>query len=354
MATANIKDVSMTYSSVLDIARAIDNKRLDFNGMCGTLKNLVDNLSNQWEGTAKREFLTAYNKIEPKLKLISETMEQYSKEIRKAVSEEQQQDALTAGTFDRFMCDYLPGLGSAGMLRTSSVTAYSAKPVSSKRIQPVSDQITDDSLPNTILPPQIRNNPFLFDQKLPISDSDRWIDTDLDMLPKWLRDDIYKTVPDLLNAGFQYVSDVNNGRYSWDRLESYYDLAELDQTHGSIISATLNVVTKPEGTMKKLMDNETSYSEEASKAFIDGRIGKGLLLLGKSFINGLGAIGYGVIDVPTELLASTVEYGGNVASSGMDIVGHIIPGTSGEVICRGAQRLGSLTETVTDWISGLL
>lgn len=99
MATANIQDVSMTYSSALDIAKAIDDKRLDFNGMRGTLDNLVDRLNGQWEGAAQREFLTAYNKLKPKLKLISETMERYSQEIRATVKAEQEADNTSSTGF---------------------------------------------------------------------------------------------------------------------------------------------------------------------------------------------------------------------------------------------------------------
>lgn len=99
MTTADIKDVSMTYSSALEIAKAIDDKHLDFIGMRGTLDNLVDRLNGQWEGTAQREFLTAYNKLKPKLKLISETMERYSKEIRATVKAEQEADAGAATSF---------------------------------------------------------------------------------------------------------------------------------------------------------------------------------------------------------------------------------------------------------------
>ena len=91
MTTADIKDVSMTYSSALEIAKAIDDKRLDFNGMRDTLDHVVDSLSEEWEGAARREFLTAYNKLKPKLKTISETMERYSAEIKTTVAAEEEQ-----------------------------------------------------------------------------------------------------------------------------------------------------------------------------------------------------------------------------------------------------------------------
>ena len=99
MTTADIKDVSMTYSSALEIAKAIDDKRLDFNGMRGTLENLVDSLSGQWEGTTQREFLTAYNKLKPKLKLICETMERYSMEIRAVVNAEKETEKGSSSGF---------------------------------------------------------------------------------------------------------------------------------------------------------------------------------------------------------------------------------------------------------------
>lgn len=114
MTTADIKDVSMTYSSALEIARAIDDKRLDFNGMRDTLDRLVDSLSSEWEGAAQREFLTAYNKLKPKLKTISETMEQYSSEIRKAVSAQQEQELSSAKTFSPIAAGAILGAGTSG------------------------------------------------------------------------------------------------------------------------------------------------------------------------------------------------------------------------------------------------
>lgn len=114
MTTADIKDVSMTYSSALEIARAIDDKRLDFNGMRDTLDRLVNSLSSEWEGAAQREFLTAYNKLKPKLKTISETMEQYSSEIRKAVSAQQEQELSSAKAFSPITAGATLDTGASG------------------------------------------------------------------------------------------------------------------------------------------------------------------------------------------------------------------------------------------------
>lgn len=112
MTTADIKDISMTYSSALEIARAIDDKRLDFNGMRDTLDRLVDSLSSEWEGTAQREFLTAYNKLKPKLKTISETMERYSTEIRATVAAEEEQEQASASGFHGISSWFMPsGIG---------------------------------------------------------------------------------------------------------------------------------------------------------------------------------------------------------------------------------------------------
>lgn len=112
MTTADMKDVSMTYSSALEIARVIDDKRLDFNGMRETLDRLVDSLSGEWEGAAQREFRAAYNKLKPKMKLISETMESYSAEIRATVAAEEEQEQASASGFRGISSWFMPaGIG---------------------------------------------------------------------------------------------------------------------------------------------------------------------------------------------------------------------------------------------------
>lgn len=100
MATVDNQDFSMQYDSALGIAKAIDDKRLDFNGMCETLENLVDSLDGQWEGKAQYEFQTAYKNLKSKLSLISKTMEAYSTEIRTAVQSEQDTEEESSGFFD--------------------------------------------------------------------------------------------------------------------------------------------------------------------------------------------------------------------------------------------------------------
>lgn len=100
MATVDNQDFSMQYDSALGIAKAIDDKRLDFNGMCETLKSLVDSLDGQWEGKAQYEFQTAYKKLKSKLSVISKTMEAYSKEIRTTVQSEQETEEESSSGFD--------------------------------------------------------------------------------------------------------------------------------------------------------------------------------------------------------------------------------------------------------------
>ena len=132
MTMADIKDVSITYSSALEIARAIDDKRLNFNGMCGTLENLVDDLSNQWVGVSQREFLAAYNKLKPKLKLISSTMERYSNEIRAAMAAEEEQDKKSSSGFKEI--NYWPHLGGSTSIpvRNTEQNKKDARSISEK------------------------------------------------------------------------------------------------------------------------------------------------------------------------------------------------------------------------------
>lgn len=147
MITADIKDVSMTYSSALEIAKAIDNKRLDFNGMRGTLENLVDSLSGQWEGTTQREFLTAYNKLKLKLKLISETMERYSKEIRAVVAAEEDQDKTSSTEFKGIDYWFRP-------IGNSSEPAKNDKQSKSKKSKKTQEKAKTEETPQTVVDPK--------------------------------------------------------------------------------------------------------------------------------------------------------------------------------------------------------
>lgn len=364
MTTADIKDVSMTYSSALEIAKAIDDKRLDFNGMRGTLDNLVDTLNGQWEGAAQREFLTAYNKLKPKLKLISKVLEEYSAAIRTAVTNEQEQEKHAAGLFSRLndplaSTPFAPETAAAPVFATKT-SRFDEATVSTGPII----QKNEAELPPLPLP-TIWD---LYYQPQAESGEKDWTDTFLEQLPDWLRKDIYKFIGvlpygDGANAYVQLISDISTNKFSWDSLDRYYDILEkyLDSpdpnnldSNGSIIVQTLKTVTAPKGTMKELMDGEAKYKEKAIHAFQDGDIGGGFLKLGQSFLSGLGAIGYGVIEVPSELVSSSVGTVGDIAYLGTDVLGHIIPGSGGSVLRRGAQRTETLTGTITDWISNLL
>lgn len=140
MTTAIIQDVTMTYGSALNIANAIEDKRLDFNGMRGTLENLVDSLSGQWEGTAQREFLTAYNKLKPKLQLINETMERYSNEIKKTVAEEQEQDQASSSGLRGIESWFMQGSSVCSNRGSRSLHQTSGKNISAD-----SDEQTNDN-----------------------------------------------------------------------------------------------------------------------------------------------------------------------------------------------------------------
>lgn len=163
MATVDNQDFSMQYDSALGIAKAIDDKRLDFNGMCETLKSLVDSLDGQWEGKAQYEFQTAYKKLKSKLSVISKTMEAYSKEIRTTVQSEQETEEESSGFFDwlsfvwsgnaaqsgsRDRGNHPNGPSKRGTRREGMQnTKNETKPKSNQK-QETQNKKTDDSTPN--------------------------------------------------------------------------------------------------------------------------------------------------------------------------------------------------------------
>lgn len=148
--------------------------------------------------------------------------------------------------------------------------------------------------------------------------------------------------------------DVKSGECDWDTLETFLKVVKVDKTKASAVVKTLEMVYAPEGTMKSLMVESDTYQDEAVDAFIDGEIGEGLLLCGKSIGSGLGAIGYGVGEVFTELASDAVEDVLDNVTLPVRFVRHFIPGKAGEAIYNFGDKLDAGVDKIADWFSNLL
>lgn len=88
----------MTYDAVAGISDEANSILTDYEAMCKGLEELVSSLADQWEGSAKKEFLKAYKKIKPKQAAVRENLQQYSISAKKACELERSTDRKIAKT----------------------------------------------------------------------------------------------------------------------------------------------------------------------------------------------------------------------------------------------------------------
>ena len=92
-------DVSIQYGTLTQIAAEAKTLQSQFDDMQKALKSLVDNLGEQWQGSGKVEFVSAYNNLKPKLSTISSALGGYEAALKGAVNLELTAEKQTSLTF---------------------------------------------------------------------------------------------------------------------------------------------------------------------------------------------------------------------------------------------------------------
>lgn len=92
-------DISMTYSSLLQLATEIRNIQGEFDSMRTNLDSLVSSVDGQWQGKAQTEFAAAYSTLKSKLDSISTVLGQYATEISKVASCQEETENVAAAGF---------------------------------------------------------------------------------------------------------------------------------------------------------------------------------------------------------------------------------------------------------------
>lgn len=100
MTTADI-DVGMDYGAMGKLASQVETAQTDFTEMCKNFDSLVSSLDGQWQGKAQKEFSSAYEKLRPKLKTISTTLESYAKSIRDTAANEAALESESAKNYEK-------------------------------------------------------------------------------------------------------------------------------------------------------------------------------------------------------------------------------------------------------------
>lgn len=92
----------MKYDSVTGLAKEVNAIQKDFESMCSGLDALIQSLDGQWQGSAQKEFMTAYKRVKSKLKTVSITLERYTFSINSVPTSELKADKQSSLTFTPF------------------------------------------------------------------------------------------------------------------------------------------------------------------------------------------------------------------------------------------------------------
>lgn len=95
-------DFSMGYNSVTGLAEEVVTIQKNYEATLSGMDALIKSLDGQWEGAAQKEFMTAYNKLKPRLKTVSATLKRYTDSLGKAVSYELKADKQSSLSFTSF------------------------------------------------------------------------------------------------------------------------------------------------------------------------------------------------------------------------------------------------------------
>lgn len=151
----------------------------------------------------------------------------------------------------------------------------------------------------------------------------------------------------------EITDDILSGEISWDTLESALKEAGADSETIDIIIKSCETVTEPEGIMKDLAYGQKYYMESSIEAFSEGRISDGLSDLSKSAACGISEITYGIVEIPTEIIADGIDKFSSSFSSKLDKVGEFVGGKTGWFICDIADTVESGTEMISGFLRKL-
>lgn len=92
-------DVSMDYGVVSGVGKEAAAIQGEFADLFSKVGSLVRDLDGIWQGSAKEEFITAYNKLKPRFETVSGNLSDYSSAMSLVVSREQQTEGQISTTF---------------------------------------------------------------------------------------------------------------------------------------------------------------------------------------------------------------------------------------------------------------
>jgi len=92
----------MDYGVVHGVGEEAAAIRAEFDSLFTKVDSLISGIEGVWQGAAKKEFMTAYNKLKPRFNAVSSNLNSFSPTLKQAVTLEADTESQTAGTFHGF------------------------------------------------------------------------------------------------------------------------------------------------------------------------------------------------------------------------------------------------------------
>lgn len=201
-----------------------------------------------------------------------------------------------------------------------------------------------------------KDNNILADSWNDLNDFIQWIKdhyNDLSKEEQAVIKEIAKEQFEEYYSAIDITIDIVSGDVSWDTAKTALKAIGIGSTEVSVIVETCELVLSPDGTMAQLQDEYDYYMDRAIKDLSSGNVETGIWNVGKATATGLFQIGYGVAEVSTELVSGAIKKSTEGIITGARLVGNIIPGAEGTVICGLADGVETVTDAVCDFVSGL-
>lgn len=173
-------------------------------------------------------------------------------------------------------------------------------------------------------------------------------------LPKSVRKNIEKILGDETTAVIKIAFDIIQGEASLDTLKTYLSTIKMDKTKSSALVKILDLVINRGGKAGELLNGSDYYQMLATEEMKNGNYAEGIKNFGLAYGSGLLGIGYGSIDILSELALDVVSTAGKKVLGTLGRTTQILLGENGEMINVGLENLNTFLNQGIQWLRDVI
>ncbi len=92
----------MNYGLVRSVGEEASSIQGEFEALFKSVDSLISGIDGSWQGAAKKEFMTAFDKMKPRFNAVSSNLKSYAAALPRVALIEEDTESQTAGTFHGF------------------------------------------------------------------------------------------------------------------------------------------------------------------------------------------------------------------------------------------------------------